>query len=60
MNKKLTKLKSPTEKRNLKEGKKVEGEHSSNPKVKKKIAADHVNEMPDYYDKLKKMERKKK
>jgi hypothetical protein len=38
-------------------GIKVELEHTSNKGVAKEIAMDHIKEMPDYYDKLQKMER---
>ena len=37
-------------------GKKVEREHTKNPKVAKEIAKDHLKEFPDYYTRLKKME----
>ena len=38
----------------------IEKEHTDNPKLKKNIAKDHLNEIPDYYDRLKKMETKAK
>jgi hypothetical protein len=41
----------------LKSGIKVEKEHTSNTGVAKKIATDHISEIPDYYDRLKKMEK---
>lgn len=34
----------------------VEKEHSSDPEVRKRIAMDHLYEIPDYYTRLKKME----
>lgn len=39
-------------------GIKVEKEHTSDEKVAKEIALDHLKELPDYYTRLKKMERK--
>jgi len=39
-------------------GIKIEKEHIDNPKVNKEIALDHLAEMPDYYTRLKKMEKK--
>jgi predicted DNA-binding protein YlxM (UPF0122 family) len=41
----------------LKMGIKVEQEHTKNLNAAREIALDHLNEMPDYYDKLKKMEK---
>jgi hypothetical protein len=41
----------------LKMGIKVEREHSSDPKVQKEIALDHLTEFPKYYTALAKMER---
>lgn len=41
----------------LKEGMKVEMEHTSDPKIAKEIAMDHLTEDPRYYIALKKMER---
>jgi len=38
----------------------VEKEHTDDPEVAKKIAKDHLAEMPDYYTKLKKMENARK
>lgn len=59
--KKPKKNKYPADK--LRQGKKVEKEHT-NPKYKEEadkissnIAKNHLDEMPDYYDKLKKMEK---
>ncbi len=40
----------------LKMGKKVEQEHTSNPKATREIALDHLGEVPNYYTKLKKVE----
>jgi hypothetical protein len=37
-------------------GMKVEAEHTSDPEVQKRILADHLTEIPDYYTRLKKME----
>lgn len=37
-------------------GIKVEMEHTEDPEVAKEIAADHLEEIPDYYTRLKKME----
>lgn len=41
----------------LKKGIAVELEHTSDEKVAEEIALDHLNELPDYYDKLDKVER---
>jgi len=38
--------------RELKLGRKVEAEHSKNPKIRKEIALDHLTEDPEYYTKL--------
>lgn len=40
----------------LAKGKKVEMEHTKDPKAAIEIAMDHLSEDPDYYDKLKRME----
>lgn len=40
----------------LKQGTKVEMEHTKNAKIAKAIAKDHIKEDPKYYDKLKKVE----
>jgi hypothetical protein len=40
----------------LEKGKKVEMEHTDDPKKAEEIAKDHLMEMPDYYDKLEKIE----
>lgn len=42
----------------LKKGQKVEREHSDKQNVAKEIALDHLGELPDYYDRLKKVEKK--
>jgi len=39
-------------------GTKVESEHTRKKKITKRIAKDHLSEMPNYYTKLRKMERK--
>ena len=41
----------------LKMGIKVEMEHTSNPLISRKIALDHLKEIPDYYTRLDKMEK---
>ena len=41
----------------LNKGIKVELEHTGDRLVAKEIALDHLNELPDYYDRLKKMEK---
>jgi hypothetical protein len=41
----------------LREGRKVESEHTSNPAIQTEIAMDHITEDPNYYPKLKKMEK---
>lgn len=43
----------------LKMGIKVEMEHTSFPAIAKRIALAHLEELPDYYTRLKKMERGK-
>ncbi len=40
-------------------GTKVEGEHTTNKAIATKIAKQHVDELPDYYTRLKKWKRKK-
>lgn len=42
----------------VKKGMKVEGEHTTNKKVKKIIAENHLDEDKNYYKKLKKIEKK--
>jgi hypothetical protein len=44
--------------RQLKKGIKVEHEHTSKLKVARQIALAHIGEDPDYYKKLKKIEKK--
>lgn len=44
--------------KSLKKGMKVEREHTSNPKMQKEIAQDHLTEDKKYYEKLEKMEKK--
>lgn len=41
----------------LKKGIAVEMEHTSDPGVAKEIAMDHLVELPDYYNKLEKIEK---
>lgn len=43
----------------LSKGIKVELEHTANIAVAREIALDHLNEFPDYYDRLEKVEKKK-
>lgn len=43
-------------KQQLKVGMKVEAEHGKNPGTEREIALDHLNERPDYYKRLKKVE----
>jgi len=43
-------------KKQLKKGIKAELEHTSDKKIAEEIALDHLNEVPDYYDKLKEVE----
>jgi hypothetical protein len=53
--------KAPDSKFDAKElamGIKVEREHTNSKTVAKLIAKDHLSELPDYYSKLKKMEKK--
>lgn len=40
----------------LKAGIEIESEHSPNSSIAKKIAVDHLSEIPDYYTRLKQME----
>ncbi len=44
------------DKEQLKKGIEVEYEHTTNPIISKKIAMDHLVEIPDYYDRLERME----
>jgi hypothetical protein len=41
----------------LRNGIKVEMEHTKDPKIAKEIAKDHLSEDPNYYKKLKKIEK---
>lgn len=41
----------------MKMGKAVEREHTNDPKQASEIAKDHLAEIPDYYTRLKKMEK---
>jgi len=41
----------------LAKGIKIEQEHTSDPQLAKKIALDHLAEIPDYYTRLDKMEK---
>lgn len=42
----------------LKKGHKVESEHTDNKRLQDEIARDHLDEFPDYYDRLEKAEEK--
>jgi len=44
------------DKKELEMGIKVEMEHTKNKAIAKRIALDHLAELPDYYSRLKKME----
>lgn len=44
-------------KKQLKMGIETEKEHTNNPDIAKSIAKDHLGEIPDYYTRLKKMEK---
>ena len=46
------------DKKKVKKGMKVEREHTKNKAAQKEIAQDHLEEDPDYYEKLEKMEKK--
>ena len=39
----------------IKKGKKVESEHTSDEEKQLEIASDHVSEFPDYYDRIEKI-----
>jgi hypothetical protein len=52
------KKKTDFDPKKLKQGTKVEQEHTSDKKVAEEIASDHLTEDKDYYDKLKEMENK--
>jgi hypothetical protein len=43
--------------RQLARGERVELEHTSDPRIARKIATDHLLEFPDYYERLAVMER---
>ena len=45
------------DKQQLKIGIEIEMEHTNDPKVAKKIALDHLSEIPDYYTRLVRMEK---
>lgn len=47
---------SDVDQEQLAKGVKVESEHTTDPEVAEKIATDHLAEIPDYYDRLEKME----
>lgn len=51
------KPRSKYNKKQLKMGKKVEMEHTNNPNISEEIASDHLEEIPDYYTRLNKMEK---
>ncbi len=44
-------------KNQIKKGKKIESEHTSDEEKQTEIASDHVSEFPDYYDRIEKMEK---
>lgn len=44
-------------KRQLQIGASVEKEHTNDIEIAKEIALDHLNELPDYYQKLRKVEK---
>lgn len=46
------------DKKQLAAGTKVEKEHTKDPELAREIAMDHLTEDPNYYKKLKKMEKK--
>ena len=43
-------------KKQMKMGRKVEHEHTDDPKIADEISMDHLEEIPDYYDRLEEME----
>jgi hypothetical protein len=53
----LTVPDSQFDKKQLKRGIEVEKEHTTNPKISKEIAKDHLSELSDYYTRLDKMEK---
>ena len=42
----------------LRQGQQHEMEHTNSPGIAKEIASDHLTEMPDYYERILKLERK--
>ena len=56
----LAENKSPSDfnKKEIEMGKKVELEHTSDKELAKEIASDHLQEFPEYYTELKKMEKR--
>jgi len=48
------------DRKELKKGEEIEHEHTDSKKIAKKIAKDHLSEIPDYYERLDKMEKKAK
>lgn len=48
---------SKFDKNQLTRGIKVEKEHSDDPNISKRIAKDHLSELPDYYTRLNRMEK---
>ena len=56
----LTSATCQMNRKQLKMGEHVELEHTSNPLIARRIAADHLKEFPDYYTRLGKMEREAK
>lgn len=44
-------------KQQIEKGKKIELEHTNNDEKAEEIAMDHLEEIPDYYDRLEKMEK---
>ena len=50
----------PIDPQQLKMGEKVELEHTKDPSISRRIAMDHLKEIPDYYTRLEEMENKAK
>lgn len=48
---------SDFDKKEITKGMKVESEHTKNKEIQKEIAKDHLTEIPDYYERLAKMEK---
>lgn len=46
-------------KKQIRMGTKVEKEHTKSSSIAKEITKDHLGELPDYYTRLKKVEKKK-